>query len=75
MQNLTETKQKYLVGFDRFIDIEWCEFALDLGRRLGWRLIVRPLNDEGKKWDTNDTSIIYKSTFVILVLEVSNHYE
>jgi len=30
VQNLTETKQKYLVGFDRFIDIEWCEFALDL---------------------------------------------
>lgn len=27
---MTETKQKYLVGFDRFIDIEWCEFALDL---------------------------------------------
>ncbi len=30
MQNLTETKQKYLVGFDRFIDLEWAEFALDL---------------------------------------------
>ena len=30
VQNMTETKQKYLVGFDRFIDIEWCEFALDL---------------------------------------------
>lgn len=33
MQNLTETKQKYLVGFDRFIDFEWCEFALDLATR------------------------------------------
>jgi len=51
------------------------EFSLDLGRRLGWRLIVIPLNDEGNKWDTNDISIIYKSTSVILVLEVSNHYE
>ncbi len=51
------------------------EFALDLGRRLGRRLIVRSLNEEGKKWDTNDTGIIYKSTFVVLVLEVSNHYE
>lgn len=51
------------------------EFSLDLGRRLGGRLIVIPLNDEGNKWDTNDISIIYKSTSVILVLEVSNHYE
>lgn len=51
------------------------EFSLDLGRRIGWRLIVIPLNDEGNKWDINDISIIYKSTSVILVLEVSNHYE
>lgn len=30
MQNLTEPKQKYLVGFDRFIALEWSEFALEL---------------------------------------------
>ena len=33
---MTETKQKYLVGFDRFIDIEWCEFALDLAAHPSW---------------------------------------
>ncbi len=30
MQNLIETKHKYLVGFDRFIALEWSEFALEL---------------------------------------------
>lgn len=37
MQNLTETKQKYLVGFDRFIDLEWSELALDLATQQSMR--------------------------------------
>lgn len=37
MQNLSETKQKYLVGFDRFIDLEWSEFALDLAAQPSMR--------------------------------------
>lgn len=37
MQNLTETKHKYLVGFDRFIDLEWSEFALDLASQPSMR--------------------------------------
>ena len=52
------------------------QFALDLGRRLGWRLIVIPLDDEGNRWNTtDDVNIIYKSTSAILVWEVTNHYE
>jgi len=51
------------------------QFALDLGRRLGGRLIIIPLDDEGNRWDTNDINIIYKSTYAILVWEVTNHYE
>ena len=51
------------------------QFALDLGRRLGWRLIVIPLDDEGNRWNTTDANIIYKSTTAILVWEVTNHYE
>lgn len=52
------------------------QFALDLGRRLGWRLIVIPLDDEGNRWNTtDDVNIIYKSTSAILVWEVTKHYE
>jgi len=51
------------------------QFALDLGRKLGWRLIVIPLDDEGHRWNTTDVNIIYKSTSAILVWEVTNHYE
>ncbi|WP_088189422.1 hypothetical protein [Desulfosporosinus sp. FKA] len=52
------------------------QFALDLGRRLGWRLLVIPLDHEGKRWSTTeDVNIIYKSTTVILVWEVTKHYE
>lgn len=51
------------------------QFALDLGRKLGWRLIIVPLDEKGAEWKTKDTSVIYNSTSVILILEVSNHYE
>ncbi|MSS64613.1 type II toxin-antitoxin system RelE/ParE family toxin [Velocimicrobium porci] len=50
-------------------------YSIDLGRRLGYRLIITPLNDEHQEWDTNDEYIIYNSTKIILAMEVSNHYE
>lgn len=51
------------------------QFALDLGRRLGWRLIIIPLDDDGNKWTISDLNEIYKLTNIVLVWEVSNHYE
>ena len=51
------------------------QYALDLGRRLGFRLIIIPLNQEGKEWEERDINVIYKSTKIVLVWEVSNHYE
>ena len=50
-------------------------YAIDLGKRLGYRLIITPLDDNHKEWDTNDENLIFKSTKVIIVLEVTNHYE
>lgn len=51
------------------------QYALDLGRRLGFRLIIIPLNQEGKEWEERNINVIYKSTKIVLVWEVSNHYE
>ena len=51
------------------------EFALDLGRKLGYRLIVIPLDDNEKEWKETDLSIVYKATKIVLVWEVSKHYE
>lgn len=50
-------------------------FAMDLGRRLGYRLIIKavpPLNPEDNKLDFNSKCSLVKKIFV---LEVSNHYE
>lgn len=52
------------------------EYALDIaGRKSGYRLIIIPLDDKGNKWETKDTSIIYQSTEIIIIWEVSKHYD
>ena len=52
------------------------QFALDLGRKLGWRLIVIPLDDNGEPQKSIvDLVTLYKSTKAVLAWEVSNHYE
>ena len=50
-------------------------YAIDLGRRLGYRLIVIPLDNEQKQWTINDVNEIYKCTSVVIAVEVTNHYE
>lgn len=51
------------------------QYALDLGRRLGYRLIIIPLDEEGNEFKEKDVNIIYQSTRIIVTWEVSNHYE
>ncbi|MDU1202542.1 MAG: type II toxin-antitoxin system RelE/ParE family toxin [Clostridiales bacterium] len=50
-------------------------YAIDLGKKLGYRLIITPLDDEKNEWNTDDEYLIFKSTKVIIILEVTNHYE
>ena len=52
------------------------EYAIDLGRRLGFRLIVRPLDANGET--CNNTQIYSAAAIEIVVVqfeEVTNHYE
>lgn len=51
------------------------QYAFDLGRRLGFRLTIIPLDEQGKEWKEKDINTIYKATKIILAWEVSNHYE
>ena len=51
------------------------QYALDLGRKPGYRLIVIPLDSNGNEWQDAAREIIYQSTKVLLVWEVTNHYE
>ncbi len=51
------------------------QYALDLGRTLGFRLIIIPLDKDGYEWKEKDLQRIYKATEMILAWEVSNHYE
>ncbi len=52
------------------------QYALDIaGRRLGYRLVIIPLDVDGNEWKEKDVKVVYKSTEVIIAWEVSNHYE
>lgn len=51
------------------------QFAIDLGRKLGWRLVIIPKDSDGNEWSTTDVNIIYKLTDVVIIWEVTNHYE
>lgn len=51
------------------------QHALDIaGRASQYRLIIKPLTSERKEWE-KELSIIYKETNIVLVWEVSKHYE
>lgn len=51
------------------------QYALDLGRSLGYRLVLIPLDENGNPYEEDDINILYSSTKIILIWEVSNHYE
>lgn len=52
------------------------QYALDIaGRKSGYRLIIIPLDGDGNKWKEIDVNVMYKATNMIIILEVSNHYE
>lgn len=51
-------------------------FAIDLGgRKTGFRLIIKPLDENNNEWGEVDINTIYKSTKILILLEVTNHYE
>lgn len=51
------------------------KYAIDLGKKIGFRLIIEPLDEEenplGKE---KDIEIIKRCTKIVLVVEVTNHY-
>lgn len=52
------------------------QFAIDLGKTLGYRLILKPIDKEtGEEIIWDDINELYKMTEVVFILEVSNHYE
>ena len=51
------------------------QYAMDLGRKLGFRLIIYPLDEQGHKYNETDIIKLYNSTKIVLIWEVSNHYE
>lgn len=50
-------------------------FAMDLGRKLGFRLIVKPDPPLNREEDRLDFHAKCSAVKCIIVLEVSNHYE
>lgn len=51
------------------------QFAIDLGKKLGFRLILKPLDSLNQEFkDFSNLSLVYETTTVVLILEVSNHY-
>ncbi len=51
-------------------------YAIDLGRKLGFRLIIEPLNEnEESLKKEKDIEKLKQCTKVVIVVEVTNHYE
>ena len=52
------------------------KFALDVaGRKCGCRIIIEPLNSEGHRYEEPRIDLIAKTTKMLLIVEVSDHYE
>lgn len=51
------------------------QYALDLGRKLGFRLVIIPLDENGEKWNEKDINYVYRTTKIVIAWEVTNHYE
>lgn len=50
-------------------------YAIDLGKKTGFRLILIPVDLDGNRWATGNDIVIFNSTDTIILLEVSKHYE
>ena len=51
-------------------------YAIDLGRKIGFRLIVEPLDKDNKPLGKEkNIEVIKQCTKIVLVVEVTNHYE
>lgn len=51
------------------------DYALDIGRKLGYRIIIEPLDENNKSLKKEkDINVIKNCTKIVLVVEVTNHY-
>jgi len=51
------------------------DYALDIGRKLGYRIVIEPLDENNKSLKKEkDINVIKKCTKIVLVVEVTNHY-
>lgn len=51
-------------------------YAIDLGRKIGFRLIIEPLKEDESSLKTErDIEKIKQCTKIVLIVEVTNHYE
>lgn len=51
-------------------------YAIDLGRKIGFRLLIEPLKDnEESLKNEKDIEELKRCTKIVLVVEVTNHYE
>ena len=52
------------------------DYVLDVGRKLGYRIIIEPLDENYKSLkEEKDINVIKKCTKIVLVVEVTNHYD
>ena len=52
------------------------EYTLDIGRKLGYRITIEPLCENGQSLKKEkDINVIKNCTKIVLVLEITNHYD
>ena len=59
------------------LQAEWKDnHALDVGRKLGYRIIIEPLDENNNSLKKEkDINVIRNCTKIVLVVEVTNHYD
>ena len=51
------------------------EYAIDINKTSGKRLIIKPLENDNNIMESNDYNYIMKNCRRIIIMEVSSHYE
>lgn len=73
--NLEDVNKMRIYHLHKLIGDRKGTYALDIGRKLGYRLIVIPLDENGKCFINKDSNEVYKLVKIVGVEEVSNHYD
>jgi len=75
-ENLLQVSKYQFLRLHKLFGDRIGTFGIDLNKKSGFRLILRPLKGSGDHWESLDNlPLVYQETVLIEITEVTNHYE